>query len=266
MKERGNENQILRIVVVDDEGGTRNGVIRLIGRIDPAFVVVGEADNGYDGMLQIKTLQPDVVIADIRMPRINGLEMIENARLSSPRTRYLILSGYSEFELAKQAIRLSVVDYLLKPVTAAQLSDALNRLRRMFISDEGISSPTSSDGVPGDGAASAYTPIVAHIVEGVRRDYAQRLYLEDFAGQLKITPEYAGSLFSKETGKTFSSFLRDVRMERAKELLRGGGLKIYEIAYKTGYADVKYFCRVFKDYTGVSAKNYVRELSNRPRT
>lgn len=254
MKEDAMGTQILRIVVVDDENGTRNGVVRLIGRIDPSFVVVGEADNGYDGMLQIKALQPDVVIADIRMPRVNGLEMIENARLCSPHTRYLILSGFSEFELAKQAMRLFVADYLLKPVTAAQLADALHRMRRMVLTQE--RAPVST--------AAAYSPIVTSIVEGILRDYAQRLYLEDFSENLKITPEYAGSLFSKETGKTFSTFLRDVRMEKAKELLRAGGTKIYEIAYKTGYADVKYFCRVFKEYTGVSAKSYARGLSEKP--
>ena len=259
MREDGKEMRPLRIVVVDDEGGTRNGVIRLIGRIDPSFVVVGEADNGYDGMLQIKALQPDVVIADIRMPRVNGLEMIENAQPSSPRTRYLILSGFSEFELAKQAIRLSVVDYLLKPVTASQLADALNRLRHLVQSDESMAGARPQ--VP---AAAAYSPIVTHIAEAIHRDFAQRLYLEDFADRLKITPEYAGSLFSKETGKSFSTYLRDVRMEKAMELLRDSDGKIYEISYKTGYADVKYFCRVFKDYTGVSPKAFARGLAEKP--
>ncbi len=257
MKETDKDQHILRIVVVDDEAGTRSGVIRLIKRISPDFVVVGEAENGYDGMMQIAALQPDVVIADIRMPRVNGLEMIENARLSSPRTRYLILSGYSEFELAKQAIRLSVVDYLLKPVTAGQLADALHQLRNTIRADKGAP-PEGMPEVPG------YSPIVTRIVEGIHRDYARRLYLEEFADQLKITPEYAGSLFSRETGKTFSTYLRDLRMEKAKELLRENSGKIYEIAYKTGYTDVKYFCRVFKEYAGVSARNYARGSIDKP--
>ena len=258
MNKDGKENHPLRIVVVDDEGGTRKGVIRLISRIDPSYVVVGEADNGYDGMLQIKALQPNVVIADIRMPRINGLEMIENAQPSSPDTRYLILSGFSEFELAKQAMRLSVVDYLLKPVTASQLADALSRLRILVQSDDNL--PVGKTQVP---STMAFSPIVTHIVESIHRDFAQRLYLEDFADHLKITPEYAGSLFSKETGKSFSTYLRDVRMEKAKELLRDSDGKIYEISYKTGYADVKYFCRVFKDFTGLSPKAFARNLAER---
>lgn len=271
MKDSVKGKQIIRIVVVDDESGTRSGVIRLIDRIDPSFVVVGEADNGYDGMLQIKELQPDVVIADIRMPRVNGLEMIENARNCSPHTRYLILSGYSEFELAKQAMRLSVVDYLLKPVTAAQLTDALHNIQRMMLNEADANTSSSTKTNTGNGFAdaqngAAYSPIVTHIIEGIRKDYARHLYLEDFAERLKITPEYAGSLFSRETGKTFSAYLRFIRMEKAKNLLQESESKIYEIAYKTGYADVKYFCRVFKDYTGVSAKSYARGLPGKPRT
>lgn len=240
----------MRIVVVDDENSTRASIIRLIKKINPQFVVVGEADNGHDGMLIIKSLCPDVVITDIMMPRVNGLEMIENARVCSPKTRFLVLSGYAEFELAKQAIRLAVVDYLLKPITADQLADALNTIHK------GLSSQTT-DKTTGS-KANDYSTIVKYIVNGILENYAQRLYLEDYAEQLKVTPEYAGSLFSKETGKSFSMFLRDVRMEKAKELIEKTDDKIYEIAYKTGYSDVKYFCRVFKEYTGVSAKCYAR--------
>ncbi len=240
----------MRIAVIDDENGTRAGIIRLIKKINPDFVVVGEADNGYDGMLLIKSLCPDVVITDIMMPRLNGLEMIENARICSPNTRYLVLSGYAEFELAKQAIRLSVVDYLLKPITSDQLADALNRIY------QGYGAQTADK--TAEPGANSYSFIVEYIVKDIFENYAQRLYLEDYAKQLKVTPEYAGSIFSKETGKSFSLFLRDVRMEKAKKLIKNTDDKIYEIAYKTGYSDVKYFCRVFKEYTGVSAKSYAR--------
>lgn len=243
------EERILHIVVIDDENGTRAGIIRLIKKINPGFVVVGEADNGHDGMLLIKSLRPEVVITDIMMPRVNGLEMIENARVCSPETRYLVLSGYAEFELAKQAIRLSVVDYLLKPITADQLADALNSIHKTL----GVGAAEKESG----SKPHEYSPIVEFIVNNILKSFSQRIYLEDYARQLKVTPEYAGSLFSKETGKSFSMFLRDIRMEKAKELIENTDDKIYVIAFKTGYSDVKYFCRVFKEYTGVSAKSYV---------
>jgi len=240
----------MNIVVVEDEGRTRRSIVKLINKINPEFRVIGEADNGYDGMLLIKSLCPDVVIVDIMMPKVNGLEMIENARECSPNTNYLILSGYAEFDFAKKAIQLSVVDYLLKPITVEQLTSSLNAIDERVKKQRNPKTKISHQ-------ESNYSPIVQYIVNSIMKNYAQRLYMEDFAEQLKVTPEYAGTLFSKETGKSFSAFLRDIRMEKAKELLENTNYKIYEIAYRTGYSDVKYFCRVFKECTGVSPKNYV---------
>ena len=245
---------ILHIIVIDDENATRASIIRLIKKINSEFIVVADADNGHDGMLLIKSLLPDVVITDIMMPRLNGFEMIENARICSPKTKYLILSGYAEFELAKQAIRLSVVDYLLKPITADQLSEALNTINKGLNSQTVQKKPETT--------VHVYSPIVEYIVTDILKNYAKRLYLEEYAEQIKVTPEYAGSLFSKETVKSFSTFLRDVRMEKAKEFIKNTDDRIYEIAYKTGYSDPKYFCKVFKKYTGVSAKSYARSCSN----
>jgi two-component system response regulator YesN len=97
----------MRILVIDDENKTRLGIIRIINKLGSGFTVLNEASDGYDGMVLIKNLQPDVVITDIMMPRVNGLEMIKNARIVSQKTRFIILSGYAEFELAQQAIKLN---------------------------------------------------------------------------------------------------------------------------------------------------------------
>lgn len=240
----------MNIVVIDDEFGTRESIIRLIRKINPDYKVIGEADNGYDGMLLIKSLHPNLVISDIMMPRLSGLEMIENARACSPQTKFIILSGYAEFDLAKQAIQLAVVDYLLKPITVEQLTNVLNKVNgelKLKLDTENTKTE-----------AAKYSPIVQFIVNGICRDYANKIYLDEYAKEIKVTPEYAGSLFSKETGKSFCMFLRDVRMEKAIELIKSSDDKIYEIAYKTGYSDVKYFCRVFKEYTGTSPKSYSR--------
>lgn len=238
----------MRIVVVEDEVATRRGIIKLIKKVNPEFVVVGEADNGYDGMLLIKELHPDVVIADIVMPRIDGLRMIENARSCSPDTKYIILSGYEEFEFARRAVHLHVTEYLLKPITVDQLTQVLNKIYEMVRSKKVDEENSFQE--------KNYSPVVQYIVEDVMMNYAKDLSLKDYADQFKISPGYLGSIFAKETGKSFSVFLRDVRMERAKWLLENTNDKIYEIAYKTGYTDVKYFCKVFKECMNVSPKQY----------
>ena len=241
----------MKLLIVEDESAPRRGLVKLIGKISPEIQVVGEAADGFEGMQMIADYRPDLVITDIYMPRVTGLEMIENAQKLSPETRYVILSGYADFEYAQRAVKLScVVDYLLKPVSQQQLADILQ------LAQKSVGNALSED-VPAE-LTEEYTPVVAHMIAQIRENYAQKLTLEDFAAQLHVTPEYLGNLFYKNTGQYFSTYLRDVRMKHAQKLLRTTNQKIYEIAYRVGYQDVKYFCRVFKEYSGCSAKLYAR--------
>ncbi|MBW5449256.1 response regulator [Cohnella sp. CFH 77786] len=118
----------MRIVVVEDEDNTREGIIRLIRKIDNRYEVVGEADNGADGLEVIKKTTPDLVIADIKMPQLTGIEMLERLKESGFRHKSVILTGFSEFEYARKAIRMGVVEYLEKPVTADDIRTALAKI------------------------------------------------------------------------------------------------------------------------------------------
>ncbi len=239
----------MKIVVVEDEARARAALVRLIRRERPAFLVVGEADNGVDGMRLIKQLQPGIVISDIRMPRMDGLKMIKNVFESSLKPAVIILSAYSDFEYAKLAIHYGVYEYLLKPVTADELTEVLDRLASSFAQER---SPDLED------SGASHSPIIRTTIEWIQTHYDQRITLEELAERQHVTASYLSTLFSKETGTTFSAYLRDHRIQRAKELLRGGDCLIYEVAYQTGFEDVQYFCRVFKSMTGCSAKQYLR--------
>lgn len=248
----------MTILIVEDEAATRRGLISVIKKMDrDSYVLVGEADNGAGGMRMIYDLKPDVVITDICMPRVNGLDMIQNACESSPDTSYIILSGYADFQYAQKAIHLPVVEYLLKPITRQQLQATLDELNDRL--QEKRQRFSEKRGEEEQACVDFHSEVVSRLVETIRKDYAQRLYLENFARRMRLTPEYLGAMFARETGKSFSSFLRDVRMEHARELLLNSDCKIYEIAFKVGYPDPKYFCKIFKEYTGVSAKSYARK-------
>lgn len=239
----------MKIIVVEDEARVRTGIIRLIKRERPQYVVVGESDNGVDGMYMIKQLKPDLVITDIRMPRMSGLKMLENLEASRLTPTVVILSAYSDFEYAKTAIRYGVFEYLLKPVTAEELTQVLDRYA---LNRQGSANPGT------DIPPAGYSPLVSAAADWIRTHYMQKITLEELADRFGITASYLSTLFSRETGHTFSSFLRDYRVERAKEMLCSGSRLIYEIAYRTGFDDVQYFCRVFKSVTGCSAKQYFR--------
>ena len=123
------KQQLYRILLVDDEEEVRHAIIQKIPWEELGFQVVGDAENGMDALEKIEQLEPDVVLSDIRMPYMDGLSLAKVLRQSRPSLKMVIFSGYDDFEYAKQAIRLNVVEYILKPVNAEELSSILRRIR-----------------------------------------------------------------------------------------------------------------------------------------
>lgn len=105
-----------------------------------------------------------------------------------------------------------------------------------------------------------YRNIVAVAIQYMQEHYAQDLKLEDVAGQVYVTPNYFSRVFKEETGEHFSEWLNKLRVEKAKQLLKDVGLKVYEVAERVGYNDYKYFAHIFKKYTGITPKQYRNEL------
>jgi len=234
---------MINIVIVEDEYRVRQGLRNLITKLDLACKVVGEAENGYDGLLMINDLQPDVVITDIQMPKMNGLEMIKNVSDLNIETKFVILTGHAEFEYAQRGIRLGVYEYLLKPIT-------ITKVRALL---ESLVSPVAKED---EGEEIKYSKIVHDMKNIIDKNFGLRLGLDSFAEKYRLTPEYISALFAKEVGMAYSTYIKKVRVEKAQELLLNSNMKIYEVACQVGYPDQKYFSKIFKEYTGVSAKQY----------
>ncbi|MDE7016446.1 MAG: response regulator [Lachnospiraceae bacterium] len=120
---------LYRIMLVDDEEEVRKGIIRKMDWERLGFVVVGDAENGEDALEKLEQLEPDVVITDIRMPYMDGLALTARIREKYPSMKVIIFSGYDDFEYAKQAIKLKVTEYILKPVNGEELAVILKRIR-----------------------------------------------------------------------------------------------------------------------------------------
>jgi len=119
---------LLRIAIVDDEILIREGLARMISKESAEFLVIGTYSDGKHLLDELTTLQLDVVITDIRMPQINGLELIKQLKATHPQIYSILMSGFVEFNYAREAIRSSAVDYLLKPINKEQLFELLYRL------------------------------------------------------------------------------------------------------------------------------------------
>lgn len=120
---------LYRIILVDDEEEVRKGIIKKINWEDAGFRVVGDAENGEDALEKIENLEPDVVLTDIKMPYMDGLTLTEKIRQKYPSIKVLIFSGFDDFEYAKQAIKLNVTEYILKPVNVEELTLILKRIK-----------------------------------------------------------------------------------------------------------------------------------------
>ena len=120
---------LYRIILVDDEEEVRKSIISKIDWTAVGFAVVGDAENGEDALEKIENLEPDVVLTDIRMPYMDGLTLAERIRQKYPSMKIVIFSGYDDFEYAKQAIKLNVTEYILKPVNVEELTAILKRIK-----------------------------------------------------------------------------------------------------------------------------------------
>ena len=121
--------ELYRIILVDDEEEVRKSMIKKLDWEAAGFQVVGDAENGQEALEMIEQLEPDVLMTDIRMPYMDGLELVRRIRQKYPSMKVLIFSGFDDFEYAQQAITLNVTEYILKPVNVEELTEILSRVK-----------------------------------------------------------------------------------------------------------------------------------------
>lgn len=121
---------MLKVLVVDDEMFVRKGLVMETDWKALGFVVAAEAENGLEALDAVHKYQPDLIICDIRMPKMTGLEMLKVLRSEGNQVHVIFLTAYSEFEYAKEALKLYAFDYLLKPFEDGELEAAVTRAKR----------------------------------------------------------------------------------------------------------------------------------------
>lgn len=233
----------MRVLIVEDEQTARQGLIQLLGQVDSRVAVVGFAADGRQGLKQMRALSPDMVFVDIRMPVMDGLEMIRQAQAQGMSPRFVVVSAYAEFEYARQAMGLGVQEYLVKPITIDDVVALIDRV------------------MPAFQGSDARHPLVGKTLAIIEKQYGEAINLAAISDQLGVTPEYLSYLFHRDMGINFSAYLRNWRIDRATALMRGGRTRIYDIARAVGFNDAKYFCRVFREVVGQSPGTYLRSLS-----
>lgn len=246
----------MKILIAEDEQRAREGLARLIGTIPVECEIVGQASDGQQALELIRALHPDVVFTDVKMPYLDGLGLIRAVRAMKLPTEFVVVSAYADFELARQSISLGVAEYLLKPVTLEELDQVVLRLSQRLQGKASFHSQQKKN------LREQYPdahPLILRALVMIQEGYAGKINQRDMAENLGISPEYFSYLFSKNIGTTFSAFLRDYRIDRAKELYRAGSCDRKEVPYAVGFTDSKYYSQVFHKITGMTPSEYCQE-------
>jgi two-component system response regulator YesN len=252
-----------KVLIVEDEDIMRKGLMFMPNWQEVDCIVVGEAANGQEGLEKIKQYQPDIVIVDMNMPVMDGLEMLEKS-IRENGYDAIIVSGYGEFEYARRGISLGVSEYLLKPVDYSKLYEAIRKIQAKRNTDTKIQNAIrqidvekKKYGILEFEEKKTGNRYVDLMIQEIHNKYSTRLVLSDISEQCKASCTYLNVKFKEETGYTFNDYLNRYRIQKAVDLLRENQHKIYEIAEMVGFSDYKYFIKVFKKYTGSSPARFI---------
>lgn len=234
----------VKLLIADDEDVIRKGVAKYIKLHTDRFDHIYEAENGQEAIDLILKYRPDIILLDVQMPVKSGIDVMKETKKAGLHPITVILSGYDEFEYAKQALHFGAKEYLLKPVRAKDILDCLNQ----FTDNHQDFAKIVSD--------DAANYLVKQAEEFISEKYMEAISLQDVADELGISKGYVSTLFTKNLQYGFVDYLNMVRVERACGYLEQSFFKTYEIAYKVGFKDEKYFSKVFKKQKGMTPKEY----------
>ncbi|TDF90514.1 response regulator transcription factor [Paenibacillus piri] len=256
------------VIIADDEIWVRKGIIKAIDWELHGLRLIGEAADGEDAYGLILKNSPDILLLDMRMPGMDGRELLRLMKERFPDVLSIVISGYSDFEYTREAIQHGAFDYVLKPVKKPELMQALERVvdelnhRNGMDGKEGKAPDAAETGTGDNGAAasckagSRQSNIVENIVMDMMNQYDRPLSLSDFAKKYHVNADYLSRLFKKETGKNFRDLMTECRIEKAKELLERTNYKYFEISSLVGYEDYRHFSQVFKKAVGMTPSEY----------
>lgn len=242
----------MKIFLADDDRIIRLGLQKILTRASEEYEIAGQAADGEDALRQILQCRPDLLITDIKMPIMDGMELTGELRALGLPTKIIILSGFDEYDFVRTTMKNGAVDYLLKPVDRQELLDlvaATNAEIKKLAQEQALAETQEK-----------METLISRCEEYVQAHLGEKIRLADVANYVGLSECYFSSYFKNKTGETFNNYICKARIEKAKELLKNNpGDRIYEIGAAVGYEEIVTFNRNFKKIAGISPREY-REL------
>lgn len=260
----------MKVLIIDDEPVHVRGIMKFVNWGKFGFDKVVGMFSAKEALKILQEEAFDLVVTDINMPEINGLELIRRIYLLGKQPSIMIVSGYNEFTYAQEAIRLGVCAYILKPVKPEEIEENVlilaekNKWGQHLGDDdktelEILKEMKGEENLIGSEVKKSLHPAIQKILLYIGKHYATDITLQDIAEEFSMNESYLSALFKKEVGINLSSYLQRYRLYRAMELLKNSDLRINEIAGKVGYQNPCYFTEQFKKLYNITPSEIRKE-------
>lgn len=249
---------MFKAIIIDDEKNLRERFMRFFPWEQFDFEVIATAKNGFEGLKLIEDLSPDLVFTDIKMPKMDGIQLASKVNTFFPQTRVVILSAYSDFDYAQSAIKYNVKGYLVKPLLKEDFITLMSTLQSAgtFNKKKGHDNLVTKE-IPVSDNDNEYIKFAKRYIQ---ENYDQPITIKDITNQLYIHNAYFSKLFNEHMGIGFCNYLNIVRVERAKDLLKYSDYQLKDISCKVGFSSHSYFNKVFKEVVGLTPLKFKRGL------
>jgi len=247
------------VLIVDDEQHARASLSKLMSRANLPFEIIAAANDGEEALQAIRELQPDVVISDIDMPLMDGVELLKSVRKEGLDCRFVMLTCMNEFEYARQSLEFGASSYLLKlSMDVSGLKQALEKVALELEQREQLRK--AAKWFPKkNGAEPTDHPEMNKIIRHIEEHYSEEITLKRVAELISMDASYVSDLFKKKTSQTFIHYVQNRRIEAAKMLLVETTQSVGEIARQVGFENDNYFIKIFKRWCGMTPSEYRKE-------
>lgn len=267
---------MIRLLIADDEKLEREALAELVQRRFEREVVLEVAENGRKAADTAVLWGADLILMDIEMPGMSGLDAARAVLAQRPSCRVIFVTAYSLFQYAHEAVHLGACDYLLKPVDPDELEASVRRAMRQIETErkleelaaarpqpEQTETEEEAEDAPEEGENSQTALVMAHVRRYLEDNYMFDLSLDSVGEILHISPAYLSAQFKKYQKMNFLDCLTELRINAAKELLSDPFRSSAEVASMVGYEDASYFARAFKKRTGMTPTQYRRQAGRK---
>lgn len=248
----------MKVLIVDDEEIIVQGVLKHISRLADMDVTAVGACSGAEALTTMELFRPDLLITDIHMPVMNGLDLIQQVQARNLCPRCIVLTAYEEFEYARRALEMGVLGYMVKPIDWDELDARLRQLsqesRSRLQTDEIL---RRYESLYAHTLPQRLSPTLKKITRYVQKNYAQDLSLMQLSFQTGLTESYICTLFKKEMGITFLDYVNELRLYQAmRALVESPRLPVRDVAAMVGYGSERQLFRLFNARLGMTPQQF----------